>query len=118
MTRWILFILAILIGIGLGLVYGWLVNPVDYVNTVPETLRIDYRTDYVLMASEAYQGDNDPELATRRLALLGDTPAKDIVYQAILFAQNHQYTDDDLSMMQQLLGALQAFELSMGTQAP
>jgi len=118
MTRWILFLLAILIGIGLGLMYGWLINPVEYVNTVPETLRIDYRTDFVLMVSEAYQGDNAPELAIRRLALLGDTPAKDIVYQSILFAQNHQYTDADLSMMQQLLGALQTFELSMGTQTP
>jgi len=118
MTRWILFLLAIIIGIGLGLMYGWLVNPVEYMNTVPETLRIDYRTDYVLMVSEAYQEDKDPELAKQRLAILGDTPPTDMVYQSIIFAQNHQYTDTDLSMMQQLLGALQAFELSLGTQTP
>ena len=48
-SRWILFIFAILVGAGLGLLYGWVINPVDYVDTTPDTLRIDYKTDYVLM---------------------------------------------------------------------
>ena len=59
-SRWILFIIAILAGAGLGLLYGWVINPVDYVDTAPDTLRIDYKTDFVLMVAEAYQGESDP----------------------------------------------------------
>jgi hypothetical protein len=36
-----------------GLLYGWMVNPVRYVNTTPDTLRADYQLDYVLMVAEA-----------------------------------------------------------------
>jgi len=118
MARWTRFFFAILVGIGLGFMYGWMINPVKYVDTTPDTLRIDYKTDYVLMVSEAYQGDRDPALAIQRLAQLGDKEPVDWVYQAILFAQQNNYTDQDLSRMQELLGALQAFELSLESQSP
>jgi len=118
MSRWIRFFFAILIGIGLGLMYGWLVNPVKYVDTTPDTLRIDYKTDYVLMVSEAFQSDEDSALAVRRLAMLGETPPTEMVYQAILFAQKTDYTDSDLTKMQTLLGALQAYELRLETPVP
>ena len=47
MSRWTLPLLALLIGIALGLVYGWIISPVEYVDTTPDTLRADYRADYV-----------------------------------------------------------------------
>jgi len=118
MARWIRFFIAILVGVGLGLLYGWLVNPVKYVDTTPDTLRIDYKTDYVLMVAEAYQLEGDPAQAVRRLALLGETPPAEMAYQAILFAQKTNYTDDDLTIMQALLGALQAYEVALETPAP
>lgn len=118
MARWIRFFIAILVGVGLGLLYGWLVNPVKYVDTTPDTLRIDYKTDYVLMVAEAYQLEGNPELAVRRLALLGETPPAEMVYQAILFAQKTNYTDNDLTTMQALMGALQAYEVVLETPAP
>jgi hypothetical protein len=73
-ARWIGFIIAILVGVALGLGYGWIVSPVHYVDTSPDTLRVDYRTDYVLMVAEAYKNEIDPGLAVRRLALLDNTP--------------------------------------------
>jgi len=118
MSRWIRFIFAIFIGIGLGLLYGWLVNPVKYVDTTPDTLRTDYKTDYVLMVSEAFQSEGDPALAVRRLAMLGETPSAEMVYQAILFAQKTDYNDNDLTIMQALLGELQAYELRLETPIP
>ncbi len=118
MARWIRFFFAILVGIGLGLMYGWLINPVKYVDTTPDTLRIDYKTDYVLMASEAYQGDRDPVLAIQHLTQLGDKAPVDLVYQAILFAQQNNYTDQDIYRLQELLGVLQAFELVPESRSP
>jgi hypothetical protein len=118
MARWVRFLIAIIVGAGLGLVYGWLVNPVEYIETTPDTLRVDYRTDYVLMVAEAYQGEQDLDLAVRRIAILGDAPPAEIVYQAILFAQKAGYSDVDLERMQALLSALQALNPLQGTPPP
>ena len=103
MVRWFRFLLVILIGIGLGLIYGWLVNPVEYVDTSPNTLRIDYKSDYVLMVAESYQLDQDSSLVLRRLASLGSDPAADIIRQALIFAEKQGYTDADIALMRILL---------------
>ncbi len=107
MARWIRFLVAILIGLAIGLAYGWLISPVRYIDTSPNTLRIDYKTDYVLMVSEAYQSEKDLGLAARRLALLGTAAPAELVAQTIQFAQKAGYTEADVARMQALMSALQ-----------
>ncbi len=62
-----------------GLLYGWVIDPVDFVDLTPDTLRADYRADYILMVAEAYQSENDLDLAARRLAIFGSDPPAEIV---------------------------------------
>jgi hypothetical protein len=105
----ILFVAAIAAGIGLGLFYGWVISPVELIDTAPNTLRMDYRADYVLMVAEAYQVDNDPELAVRRLALLGDQHPVDTITEAGIFAAEIGYTFEDLQVMRDLADALRSW---------
>lgn len=112
--RWIRFLLAIGVGIGLGLVYGWIINPVTYVETTPDTLRVDYRADYVLMVAEAYANEQDLPAAVRRLALLGGEEPADTVAEAIQFARQQGYNASDLDRMGALDSALQALYLNQG----
>lgn len=77
----------IAIGVGFGLLYGWVIEPVKYVDTAPDSLRLDYKTDYVLMVAEAYQVERDLNLAVQRLTLLGGNPL-DTVNAALDFAHN------------------------------
>lgn len=107
MGRWIRFLIAIAIGVAAGLFYGWRVNPAGTPDSTPDTLRIDYRTDFVLMTAEAYSLEMDLPSAQRRLALLGDQPL-DTVREAILFAETHGYVDYDLGLMRALSKALEA----------
>jgi hypothetical protein len=107
MARWIRFLIAILVGLALGLAYGWLISPVRYIDTSPNTLRIDYKTDYVLMVAEVFQNENNLDMAFRRLALLGADKPEELVAQAIQFAQKAGYTDADVTRMQTLMSALQ-----------
>ena len=100
------------------MIYGWLINPAEYVDTSPTTLRIDYKTDYVLMVAESFHKEGDLALVAYRLALLGDTPPIEMVNQAILFAQKAGYTEADLSIMQALMDALKAINLGQGTPIP
>jgi len=108
MTRWIRFFIAVLVGVALGLLYGWVINPVEFTDTSPDTLRIDYKTDYTLMVAEAYSREGDLSLATRRLEELGGTSPAETVLQAIVFGEKYRYTDADLTLMRALLAALQA----------
>ena len=71
MPRWVSILLATLLGIVIGLLYGWVIDPVQFTDITPDALRIDYKTDYVLMVAEAYQTEQKEEVAARRLAILG-----------------------------------------------
>lgn len=118
MSRWFFFFLAIAFGIALGLLYGWVGNPVRYVDTSPDTLSRDYKSDYVLMVAEAYKAESDLAAALRRLALLGNSPPGDIVREATLFAESLGYSDNDVNLMRALSAALEAGAQNPGTPAP
>jgi len=66
-------IAGLAIGIALGLVYTWKIDPVKYTDVGPDSLRADYKSDYVLMIAQAYAADSDLDLARARLATL-NTP--------------------------------------------
>ena len=81
--RVILFILAILIGVGVGLVYGWLVLPSQPEEAGLQDLRMDYKTDIVLMAAELYDIENDLQAAQNRLSQIEQNSVIDLVNQAV-----------------------------------
>lgn len=106
MSRWLRFLIVIIIGIVLGLLYGWLIDPVDFVDTTPNTLRTDYKADYVLMVAEIYSTDRDAEEAVIRLTFLGDPFPVDSVDNAMIFAVDAGYAADDLRNLRDLSDAL------------
>lgn len=69
--RWLLPGIALIIGIALGLVYAWVVNPVRWVDGTPEQLRADLRQDYLRMAIDSYSINRDVDLAIERYQSLG-----------------------------------------------
>jgi hypothetical protein len=104
--RFIFFFTAILLGFGIGVVYGWVVNPVIYRNTGMETLRLDYKTDYVLMVSELYQTEGDVVMALARLAYFEEASHLAFVTTAIKYAEDHNYAAEDLELMWQMASAI------------
>ena len=106
MTRWIRFFFSILVGVALGLVYGWFIQPGNFADTSLNSLRIDYKTDYVLMVAEAYQIDKDPMLAVQRLTASSDKQPTVQVEESIKFAQKVGYTEPDINRMLALLSGL------------
>ncbi|GAB4505286.1 MAG: hypothetical protein Fur0043_22810 [Anaerolineales bacterium] len=118
MPRWISVSIAAIVGIVLGLAYGWFVNPVQYTDLTPDALRLDYQSDYVLMAAEAYRMEQDPAAAARRLAMLGSDPPASIAGRAYDYARQAGYPPDDLTLMQGLVIALQTWQPLPGTNVP
>lgn len=118
MSRWFRFFIVLAVGFGIGLLYGWVVNPVAYVDTFPETLREDYQADYVLMVAEAYQTEQDITLAVERLAFLGFTPPRELVEQAMYTAIQTGYAPVDLGLLRNLSDALMATTFVEGNTQP
>lgn len=107
MSRWTIFLLVLIAGLGLGLLYGWVVNPVSYQDTTLEDLRIDYKTDYTLMVAEVYHSEGDLEWALNRLTLLGDPTPLASVENALKFASQAEYTLPDMFLLRDLYNALE-----------
>ena len=63
-------IVGLALGVALGLVYTWKIDPVKYTDAAPDSLRADYKSEYVLMIAQAYAADSDLDLARARLATL------------------------------------------------
>jgi hypothetical protein len=114
MKRWVWILLAAALGIGLGLLYGWVIDPVDFVDLTPDTLRADYRADYILMVAEAYQADKDADLAARRLAIFGSDPPAGIAAQALQFGPSAGFSPSELTALEELVAALRAWQPSSG----
>jgi hypothetical protein len=108
MPRWFIPVVAGVLGIAGGLMYGWVINPVKFVDTTPASLRADYRTDYVLMVAESYQANQDTTLAERRLAILGSEAPAVLSSAALQTAQQSGYGANDIALLQELTRALQA----------
>jgi len=78
-------ITGLILGVALGIVYGWIWTPVEAIETSPQELRSDFKDAYRELIARAYQANNDLGRATRRLALLGDDdPARALAVQAQL----------------------------------
>lgn len=108
MARWIGFLLSIALGVAAGLYYGWVLNPTTYIETTPESLRADYKADYVLMTAEIYAADGNLNSAKTRLGFLGSNAPLDMVQDAIAVGLRIGYTDLDLQLLRALAEALTA----------
>jgi hypothetical protein len=119
MSRWILFLITVALGIGAGLYYGWRINPVKSVDATPATLRDDYKTDYVLMVAESYQVEKDLDLAVQRLSYLGSQDPVEITANAIRYGATIEppYADGDLALMRSFYEDLQQYKPVPETQS-
>jgi len=107
--HWIFILLTFIIGIGAGLAYGWVIDPVEFFDLTPDTLRADYKTDYVLMTAETYRVEQDPGNAARRLAIFGSQSPSSIASDALEYARSNEFPDSDIVLLQELVTAMQAW---------
>jgi hypothetical protein len=93
---------GLLIGIALGLVYAWLVQPIKYIDTAPASLRSDFKDQYRALIAAAYLGNNDLVRARARLELIHDAD----VFRAISAQAQHMLAENGTSSEARALGLL------------
>lgn len=65
-------LLALLAGLGIGLVYSWSISPLRVVDAHPSELRADFKDAYRSAIAAAYAANNNLPRAQARLSLLKD----------------------------------------------
>jgi hypothetical protein len=66
------FVISFIIALGVGLLYTWQIDPVEYVDTAPDTLRADFKSDYLALIASAYASTGNLARAQARLDLFPD----------------------------------------------
>lgn len=63
---------GLLIGLVLGIVYAWLISPVEYTDTSPASLRADFKDEYRYLIAASHRVHGNLERTLARLSLLDD----------------------------------------------
>jgi len=69
--KWVPVAAAAALGLAVGLLYAWVINPVQWTDATPALLRADYQTDYLKAAIDSYSVNRDVDLAVSRYQSLG-----------------------------------------------
>lgn len=101
--RLLFFLIAALVGALIGIGYGWWLRPQMYTRAALSNLRLDYRTDYVLMTAEIYHREQNLEEARGRLQALGADLPERYCREALIAAGQLNYSQEDLQMLADLV---------------
>lgn len=72
-------LIGIIAGLALGLVYAWLVEPVEFTSASPAEVEARYREAWLLASAEAYVISGDWERTQMRLNALRDPNLKQVI---------------------------------------
>jgi hypothetical protein len=98
------FVLAIILGIAAGLVFGWQVMPPKAPSNAPmDRLRVDYETDLILMTAEYFQGYPDTLLVLDQLAKISPEDPLTLIGNSLSYARQIGYPQSDLLLIEYLL---------------
>jgi len=101
------FLLAIMLGAGAGLAFGWLFMPAAAPKSADlNQLRADYKTDLTLMVAESYAQDQNLPAALDRLALIEPDDPYSLLVNAVNYAQGVGYQESDIKLIKALIDAI------------
>lgn len=93
---------GLVLGLLLGILYAWVINPVEWTNADVTHLREDLQVDYMRMAIDSYAYNKDAALATQRYSELGEN-ADEIL--AAVVADTGNVRPEDITAFTVAVGA-------------
>jgi hypothetical protein len=110
MQRYSIFLIVLALGLFTGLYYGWVINPVESISAKTDDLRQDYRSDYVLMAAEIYQSEQNAQAAIDRLDFLNFDNPLEAISLALEFSESQSFEKYDINIISDLDAAIRAWD--------
>ncbi len=97
-------------GLILGLLLSWVFFPVVYTDTLPSSLRTDYKDQYRFMIASSFSANHDIVRASARLNTISDEKPLNSINQQIHSMQSNKYPLEQVQVMEELAYALQMIE--------
>jgi len=69
---WVVIVGGLLLGLILGLIYAWAINPVEWTDAPIDMLRLELQEEYMRMAIDSYSVNQDVALAQTRYNAVGE----------------------------------------------
>lgn len=106
----LIFGLLVIVGLGAGLGYAWLIDPVTFTESSPALVQSVYRQTWLIMAAEAYAQDGDWDRTRARLDALHDPDLAQTVNDLFdqMAAQGSKSTARALALVADQLGTRSA----------
>ena len=98
-------------GIAIGVLIGWVIWPVHYVDTDIVDLRAGYQDDYILMVGDTYFLDGDLAQAQRRLSYLADP---NLDHRLVALIQSKMDAEEPPEKVRSLIALAQGLRLDTG----
>ncbi len=99
---------GVVIGLVMGLLYAWVLSPIQYTDTTPASLRADFKDNYRYMIALAYDATGNLNRAQARLALLGDGDSAQALGRQAQTMLSNNAPIDSINILANLSQALQA----------
>ncbi len=74
-----LLLLGMVLGLGIGVLIGWGIWPVQFYDTDPVDLRAEHKREYIVLVSASYASTGDLDRARARLAKLAEEDIAQVV---------------------------------------
>jgi len=100
-------VVGLVLGLALGLVYTWGINPVELTNTYPALLRTDYRHEWVRLAALSYAAGDSLDRTEARLSGLSE----ETVTQALESLMMEYVAAGDLETLRRMTQLAEAMDL-------
>ncbi|MCB0018121.1 MAG: hypothetical protein KDE09_10065 [Anaerolineales bacterium] len=101
-----LLLLGLLLGLGFGLYYAWILEPVSFTEVSPGRLEEDLRRDYLYLISQGFAVDGNVARARQRLTSLGATDMANLVAAELALYVRTGRSAADVANMAHLAAAL------------
>ena len=102
---------GLVLGIILGILFAWVISPVKYVDTAPESLKDEFKDQYRVLIASAYVANGDLVRAKARLELLDEAD----IYLVVAEQAQQMLAEGGSVEEAQALGRL---ALSLGQEIP
>ncbi|HUV92999.1 MAG TPA: hypothetical protein VMV80_07930 [Anaerolineales bacterium] len=102
---------GVVLGIILGILFAWVISPVEYVDTAPESLKDEFKDQYRVLIASAYVANGDLVRAKARLGLLDEAD----IYLVVAEQAQQMLAEGGSVEEAQALGRL---ALSLGQEIP
>ena len=108
-------ITGLIIGLLLGIFYGWVINPTRYVDISPQSLLTDQKKQYMLLISQSYQANEDIGRSYARIKQMMDPVDMDQLRTMLLSMEMDTNYRDQFEVMRNFINDLDIYTQAMRT---